>query len=107
VSGSYHCFAVICLSSSSSSLFTHPVLLWTADDPLVAHAAECEYELVGVLCHQGEATAGHYYSYIRDRATGQWNEFNDSVRAHGSHCLCVAAVVFSFLLHLDLIAQGS
>jgi ubiquitin C-terminal hydrolase len=46
----------------------------------VAHAAECEYELVGVLCHQGEATAGHYYSYIRDRATGQWNEFNDSVR---------------------------
>jgi len=31
-----------------------------------------------VLCHQGEATSGHYFSYIRDRATGQWNEFNDS-----------------------------
>ncbi len=33
---------------------------------------------MGVLIHQGEATSGHYFSYIRDRATGQWNEFNDS-----------------------------
>ena len=39
---------------------------------------ECEYELVGVLCHKGQATSGHYFSYIRDRATGQWAEFNDA-----------------------------
>jgi ubiquitin C-terminal hydrolase len=34
---------------------------------------------MGVLCHQGEASSGHYISFIRDRATGKWNVFNDSV----------------------------
>lgn len=37
-----------------------------------------KYRLRGVLCHTGTAEAGHYYSYIFDPLTGQWNEFNDS-----------------------------
>ncbi|GAB1607082.1 hypothetical protein Ahia01_000991000, partial [Argonauta hians] len=43
------------------------------------------YELVGVVVHSGQANAGHYYSYIKDRrgtlATnpkkGSWYKFND------------------------------
>jgi ubiquitin C-terminal hydrolase len=35
------------------------------------------YDLAGVLVHSGIADAGHYYSYIKDRQTGQWHEFND------------------------------
>lgn len=39
-----------------------------------------EYNLSGIVCHTGEtARAGHYYSFIRDRETGAWNEFNDSI----------------------------
>ncbi|ETO33877.1 hypothetical protein RFI_03217, partial [Reticulomyxa filosa] len=37
-----------------------------------------KYKLVGVTVHTGSAEAGHYYSYIKDRKTGDWNEFNDS-----------------------------
>ena len=50
-----------------------------------------DYELVGVLVHSGSASAGHYYSFIRDRAavnasttpgggasSGEWYEFNDT-----------------------------
>jgi ubiquitin C-terminal hydrolase len=44
------------------------------------HAAKLDnsYQLAGVVCHSGTAESGHYYSFIRDRATGKWNEFNDS-----------------------------
>lgn len=28
------------------------------------------YELVGVIVHSGQASAGHYYSYIKDRRYG-------------------------------------
>ena len=39
-----------------------------------------EYNLSGIVCHTGmTARAGHYFSFIRDRTTGAWNEFNDSV----------------------------
>jgi len=38
-----------------------------------------KYRLVGVTVHTGSAEAGHYYSYIRDRKTGEWNEFNDTL----------------------------
>merc|ERR1719242_2168571 len=38
-----------------------------------------EYELKGIVVHTGSAEAGHYYSYIKDRVTGEWNEFNDSL----------------------------
>jgi ubiquitin C-terminal hydrolase len=40
-----------------------------------------QYELVGVLIHNGEANRGHYYSYIKertdDKVSGRWLEFND------------------------------
>ncbi|XP_042228398.1 ubiquitin carboxyl-terminal hydrolase 24-like isoform X1 [Homarus americanus] len=44
------------------------------------------YELVGVIVHSGQASAGHYYSYIKDRRgdpltnpnKGQWFKFNDT-----------------------------
>ncbi|KAK7150579.1 hypothetical protein R3I93_011730 [Phoxinus phoxinus] len=40
------------------------------------------YELVGVVVHSGQAHAGHYYSFIKDRrgsARGHWYKFNDNV----------------------------
>ena len=30
-------------------------------------APEIQYELVGVIVHSGQANAGHYYSFIKDR----------------------------------------
>ncbi|KAK4305331.1 hypothetical protein Pmani_022773 [Petrolisthes manimaculis] len=44
------------------------------------------YELVGVIVHSGQASAGHYYSYIKDRRgdpltnpnKGHWFKFNDT-----------------------------
>ncbi|KAG2461370.1 UBP24 hydrolase, partial [Polypterus senegalus] len=40
------------------------------------------YELVGVVVHSGQAHAGHYYSFIKDRragSKGKWYKFNDNV----------------------------
>ncbi|KAM5148138.1 ubiquitin carboxyl-terminal hydrolase 24 [Mantella aurantiaca] len=40
------------------------------------------YELVGVIVHSGQAHAGHYYSFIKDRrgcAKSKWYKFNDTV----------------------------
>uniref|UniRef100_A0A8U8BN81 Ubiquitin carboxyl-terminal hydrolase 24 n=1 Tax=Geospiza parvula TaxID=87175 RepID=A0A8U8BN81_GEOPR len=40
------------------------------------------YELVGVIVHSGQAHAGHYYSFIKDRrgcGKGKWYKFNDTV----------------------------
>lgn len=42
------------------------------------------YELVGVVVHSGQANAGHYYSYIKERRqdnisnVGKWFKFNDT-----------------------------
>lgn len=36
------------------------------------------YNLVGVLVHSGSANSGHYYSYIKERDTNRWVEFNDT-----------------------------
>lgn len=47
-----------------------------------------KYRLKGVVVHQGSATAGHYYTYIRTRRTREtvengladrWLKFNDDV----------------------------
>ncbi|XP_046339329.2 ubiquitin carboxyl-terminal hydrolase 24-like isoform X2 [Haliotis rufescens] len=48
---------------------------------------QINYELVGVVVHSGQANAGHYYSYIRDRRgtvltnsnKGKWFKFNDTI----------------------------
>ncbi|KAH3742845.1 ubiquitin carboxyl-terminal hydrolase 34 [Pelomyxa schiedti] len=37
-----------------------------------------EYQLVGVIVHSGGADSGHYYSIIKDRASGKWYDFNDN-----------------------------
>ncbi|XP_053324952.1 ubiquitin carboxyl-terminal hydrolase 24 [Spea bombifrons] len=40
------------------------------------------YELVGVIVHSGQAHAGHYYSFIKDRrgcSKSKWYKFNDTV----------------------------
>ncbi|XP_051788643.1 ubiquitin carboxyl-terminal hydrolase 24 isoform X2 [Erpetoichthys calabaricus] len=40
------------------------------------------YELVGVVVHSGQAHAGHYYSFIKDRragSKGKWYKFNDNM----------------------------
>lgn len=48
------------------------------DKPKVLPREHYKYRLQGIVIHMGGAQGGHYWSYIRDRATGQWNEFNDS-----------------------------
>jgi ubiquitin C-terminal hydrolase len=32
-----------------------------------------------VVVHVGYADSGHYYSYIQDRSTLKWYEFNDTL----------------------------
>lgn len=35
------------------------------------------YVLTGIVAHVGAIDRGHYYSFIKDRETGLWHEFND------------------------------
>ncbi|EDV23143.1 uncharacterized protein TRIADDRAFT_27581 [Trichoplax adhaerens] len=35
------------------------------------------YELAGVVVHSGQANAGHYYSFVKDRRTQIWYKMND------------------------------
>lgn len=37
-----------------------------------------KYRLRGIVVHTGVADGGHYYSYIQDRGTDKWFEFNDT-----------------------------
>lgn len=37
-----------------------------------------KYRLRGVVVHQGIAEGGHYYSYIQDRESEKWHEYNDT-----------------------------
>ncbi|CAB4058031.1 USP9_24 [Lepeophtheirus salmonis] len=37
------------------------------------------YDLCGVVVHSGQASAGHYYSFVRKRkSNGKWYKFNDT-----------------------------
>jgi len=57
-----------------------------SDKDLAEHAATDDqyfYELVGIIVHSGQANAGHYYSFIKNRrsSTGhvnRWYRFNDT-----------------------------
>ncbi|XP_052775472.1 ubiquitin carboxyl-terminal hydrolase 24-like isoform X3 [Mya arenaria] len=48
---------------------------------------QINYELVGIVVHSGQANAGHYYSFIKERRgtvlnnnnKGKWFKFNDTV----------------------------
>lgn len=48
------------ISASSSSLQSNV-------SGVSVNAPEIQYELVGVIVHSGQANAGHYYSFIKDR----------------------------------------
>lgn len=37
------------------------------------------YKLKGIIVHTGTAESGHYYSFIQDRRSESWYEFNDTV----------------------------
>ncbi|GFQ83735.1 ubiquitin carboxyl-terminal hydrolase 24 [Trichonephila clavata] len=59
------------------------------------------YELVGVLVHSGQANAGHYYSYIKERRLdsgvqlSKWFKFNDiSVEEFEMNDLTIEAECF-------------
>lgn len=38
-----------------------------------------QFRLRGVVIHTGSAEGGHYYSFIQDRSTAKWFEFNDII----------------------------
>ncbi|CAG9317591.1 USP34_6 [Blepharisma stoltei] len=38
-----------------------------------------KFTLKGIVIHMGTAESGHYYSFIKDRSSGKWNEFNDTI----------------------------
>lgn len=67
----------------STSPYKDEVKRWEAGE-LSFHEKEeekkkesCEYELVGIVIHSGNANSGHYYSYIKTHKD-TWTEFNDS-----------------------------
>lgn len=35
------------------------------------------YHLHAVIIHEGNATSGHYYCYVKDQANNQWLKFSD------------------------------
>lgn len=37
------------------------------------------YHLAGVIIHIGSAEGGHYISYVKQRDTGNWYEYNDTI----------------------------
>lgn len=49
---------------------------------LSASSSVTNYELVGVVVHSGQANAGHYYSFIKERCKSgdrsRWLKFNDT-----------------------------
>lgn len=38
-----------------------------------------QFKLRGIVIHMGTAESGHYYSFIKDRNSEKWNEFNDRI----------------------------
>lgn len=49
------------------------------EDIYTVHPKEYyEYQLVGIVIHVGNAQGGHYYSFIRERNSDKWLEFNDN-----------------------------
>ena len=49
------------------------------DAPSTAGRPITRYRLRGIVIHAGNAHSGHYYSYIADRSTERWLEFNDEI----------------------------
>lgn len=51
---------------------------WTREGLEGGPSAEHQYTLAGVLVHSGTAEGGHYYSFIKERRTNEWFQFDDS-----------------------------
>lgn len=49
-----------------------------ANEAEIEESAELGYSLIGIVCHTGNAGAGHYISYIKTDQN-KWLEFNDSL----------------------------
>jgi ubiquitin carboxyl-terminal hydrolase 34 len=67
--------------SFPSTIDMRPYTIEYLSDPTTDTTQEDMFELVGILVHSGTAESGHYYSYIRERASTaghpRWIEFND------------------------------
>ncbi|RFU76361.1 hypothetical protein TARUN_5887 [Trichoderma arundinaceum] len=67
--------------SFPSTIDMRPYTIDYLKDPTAGAGQEDLFELVGILVHSGTAESGHYYSYIRERASTaerpRWVEFND------------------------------
>ncbi len=54
-----------------------------------------QYELMGIVVHSGQASAGHYYTYVKEKRCG-FGALEHLVRIVQSivliyvHCLCIA-----------------
>jgi ubiquitin carboxyl-terminal hydrolase 9/24 len=57
-------------SDSSHSEFGES-LVTTSEYASAASSKQINYDLVGVVVHSGQANAGHYYSFIKDRRLDQ------------------------------------
>lgn len=42
-----------------------------------SNGKSCEYQLLSVLMHRGDADSGHYWALVRDSEHARWLEFND------------------------------
>ncbi|KAJ5908782.1 hypothetical protein N7495_001464 [Penicillium taxi] len=42
------------------------------------HEKGSKYDLIGVDCHSGTMSGGHYFAYAKNWVTGDWCDFNDS-----------------------------
>jgi ubiquitin C-terminal hydrolase len=66
-----------------------------------------QYVLKGIVAHMGAIDSGHYYSFIKDKATGKWFEYNDKavlsfspndIPTEVSSCTVLTIVVLALLI---------
>lgn len=56
------------------------------------------YELFAVLIHEGTATRGHYYAYIKDFRNEKWQCFNDSKVTHVIYTYLLSFLIYNHVL---------
>ena len=65
-------------SSAQSAPVSQPIGEET-EEGIPMDLSKFDYKLVGAVVHSGTADAGHYYSLIQQRDTGEWLRFDDSL----------------------------
>jgi ubiquitin C-terminal hydrolase len=59
-----------------------------------------QYNLIGIICHIGNAESGHYISYIKIEEN-KWLEFNDSIvmtfNQNNIESECFGGIINSFM----------